>query len=177
MILGVTGKSGSGKTTFSEKTSSILGMKHLKIDDVCKLAIEKLIIEENSWLDAFNIRKNYEDLRFIDTKKIGDFIFNDRDKYRDFISIVWKIASKEIDECIKQNDNVILDYILLPKTQYWDKCNIKILLDCDLEERKERVLKRDDITEDYFNLREKASIEYEDFHFDYVYDGGKLYGK
>jgi len=64
MIIGITGKSGSGKTTKAEELSKILNIKHLKIDDVCKRAIEKVIVGEKSWLDVFNIKEYYESKRF-----------------------------------------------------------------------------------------------------------------
>ena len=67
-----------------------------------KEQLKNLIVGEKSWLDVFNIKEDYESKRFIDTKKIGDKIFNNREKYKDFISIVWKLSSKEIDKNIMQ---------------------------------------------------------------------------
>jgi len=45
---------------------------------------------------------------------------------------------------------------------------VKILTICPDFERKKRVLERDSITEDYFNVRESASIDYKDIEFDVV---------
>lgn len=63
---------------------------------------------------------------------------------------------------------IILDWILLSISKYFDICDIKILLDIPYEIRKERAIKRDNITEEEFDLREKASINYDTNIFDYV---------
>ena len=68
---------------------------------------------------------------------------------------------------------IILDYILLPLTKYFDKCNIKILLDIPYHIRKQRVLSRDNITEEQFDLRESAAIQYEVSDFDIVLENEK----
>ena len=47
-------------------------------------------------------------------------------------------------------------------------CNIKILLDIPYDVRKQRVMKRDNITKEAFDLREKASINFDESAFDYV---------
>ena len=90
----------------------------------------------------FNIKEDYESKRFINTKKIGDKIFNNREKYILFLLFKALSSKEEIDKNIMQNKNIILDYILLPKTQYWERvCNVKILTNLlILKERKERVL-------------------------------------
>lgn len=60
--------------------------------------------------------------------------------------------------------------MLLPKTKYFSMSNIKILLDIPYEIRKERVLNRDNITESKFQLRDSASIKYNQEDFDYVFN-------
>ena len=47
-------------------------------------------------------------------------------------------------------------------------CDKKILMETPYEIRKARVLKRDNITEEYFEKREKASMEYDKTEMDEV---------
>lgn len=76
----------------------------------------------------------------------------------------------EIDNIINNNKDkiIIIDWILLPKTKYFNNCDIKILIDIPYSIRKDRVLKRDQIEEDIFILREKASISYQNNEFDLI---------
>ena len=69
----------------------------------------------------------------------------------------------EIDNFLSENkDNiVILDWILLYISKYFNMCDIKILLDVPYEVRKQRAMKRDNISKEAFALREKASIEFD----------------
>ena len=55
-----------------------------------------------------------------------------------------------------------------------DAKNLKILLDVPYEIRKERAMLRDNITEEAFQLREKASIDYDVNKFDYVISGEEI---
>ena len=76
----------------------------------------------------------------------------------------------EIDKFLIDNKDkiIILDWLLLPISKYFDKCDVKVLLDIPYEVRKERAIKRDNITEEAFDLREKASISFDINKFDYV---------
>ena len=76
----------------------------------------------------------------------------------------------EIDKFLIDNKEkiIILDWLLLPISKYFDKCDVKVLLDIPYEVRKERAIKRDNITEEAFDLREKASISFDINKFDYV---------
>ena len=47
-------------------------------------------------------------------------------------------------------------------------CDYKILIDIPYEIRKQRIMLRDNITEDKIDLRENASIEYNIEEFDFV---------
>ena len=77
---------------------------------------------------------------------------------------------KEIDKIITNNKDktIILDYLLLPRTKYFNSSNLKILLDIPYEIRKERVMKRDNISKEAFDLRESASINYDEYEFDII---------
>ena len=85
-------------------------------------------------------------------------------------NITWKYMQFMIDEFINDNKNkiIILDWLLLPNTEYFKKCDIKILLDVDYNTRMNRSIKRDNISENSFKIRDHASIEYNNNDFDYV---------
>ena len=76
----------------------------------------------------------------------------------------------EIDKFLEINKDkiVILDWLLLYISKYFEMCDIKILLDVPYETRKIRAIKRDNISEDAFDLREKSSIDFNKNDFDYV---------
>ena len=76
----------------------------------------------------------------------------------------------DIDKIIQNNKNkiIILDWLLLPKSKYFNNCCIKILLDIPYEIRKQRAIARDNITEEAFDLREKASYKYNNDLFDII---------
>ena len=77
----------------------------------------------------------------------------------------------EIDKILNLNKDkiIILDWLLLLNTKYFDMCDVKILLDVSYDVRKKRAMKRDNITEEDFDLREQASIDFDETLFDYVF--------
>lgn len=154
MIIGITGKSGSGKSTLSKKYID-KGFTHIEIDEIGHqvLSENKYIIE--AWFGTTN------------RKELGNILFKNKKLYEEFSCVVWKAMEKKIDRIIQTNQNVVLDYILLPQTKYWKQC-YRILCKCPDEIRKERVLKRDGITEEYFDLRERKSIEYNEKDMDEI---------
>ena len=84
--------------------------------------------------------------------------------------ITWKYMQMEIDKFLISNKDkiIILDWLLLSISKYFDMCDVKILLDIPYDVRKERAMKRDNIIEEEFTLREKASIDFKKEDFDYV---------
>ena len=80
---------------------------------------------------------------------------------------LWDYMEKSIDHY--KNENVILDWVLLPTTKYWKEEATKILvLPKNDDERLEKIIKRDNISLEYLKNREKAGIEYNKDEFDYV---------
>ena len=170
MIIGICGKSGSGKSSFSRKLQeNIPNTVYLDMD---KIGHQVLLIPEvkEKIINLFgpSILTDNE----IDRKKIGNIIFNSNEAYKLYTQIIWNYMKLLIDNFININKDktIILDAIKLNQTEYFDMCNIKILLDVPYEIRKQRATKRDNITEEAFDLREQASIDYNINDFDYVLD-------
>lgn len=178
MILGICGKSGSGKTTLSKKIIELSDKQvvHLDIDKIGHFVLTKEEVKEEL-VRQFGEKILNNDS--IDRKKLGEIVFNSRKEMKKLEEITWKNMQIEIDRFLEENkDNVIiLDWLLLYKTKYFNLCDIKVLLDVPYEERKKRAMKRDSITEEAFDLREKSSIDFNKDDFDYVIkenDEGKV---
>ena len=168
MIIGICGKSGSGKSTLSKTlTNHYKNIIHLDID---KVGHNVLTIKDVKNELIKNYGTSILNNENIDRKKLGEIVFNSRIEMNNLSEITWKYMQIEIDKFLIDNKDkiIILDWILLPISKYFDKCDIKILLDIPYEIRKERAIKRDNITEISFDLREKASINYDTNQFDYV---------
>ncbi len=168
MIIGISGKSGSGKSTISKlicdsKPNSL----HCDID---KIGHEVLLLKEVKMelIKTFGADIVIED--YVDRKKLGMIVFENREKMKELTSITWSHMELMIDEIIEKNKNnmIVLDWILLPQSKYFDMCDYKILVDSSIEERKRRAMIRDNISEEKFLLRESASIEYDKEVFDLV---------
>lgn len=169
MIIGICGKSGSGKSTlanmiidkYKDKAVHVdidkIGHKVEEYDDVKKMIGDKfgkqVIINEK-----------------VDRKELGKIVFSSDEMMEVLTNITWPSMIIEIDKILDENKDkvVILDWLLLPKTKYFDICDFKVLLDMPYEVRMERALKRDGITKEKFELRDKASFNYEGYEFDYV---------
>lgn len=169
MIIGICGKSGCGKSTISNYLKVELGAIHCDIDKIGHHVLTLPSVEKDL-INSFGI-EIYEDDK-INRKKLSQIVFNSTNKMKILERITWKHMEIEIDRIINKNKDriIILDWQLLPKTKYLGLCDLKILIDIPYEIRKQRLLKRDNISEEKINLREKASITYNKNDFDYVFN-------
>lgn len=167
MIIGITGKSGSGKSTIANIIGGLnKDIKVVHVDDIGhEVLTYKNVIKE--MIKAFGL-SIIDSNGNIDRKKVGELVFNNRHKMQILTDITWKHMDKIINDIIKNNNFVILDWILLPETKYFKMCDVKILVDATYEIRKAKAISRDHISEEKFDEREKASIEYDPTIFDYV---------
>ena len=168
MIIVLCGKSNAGKGYVSNLFEKLdENTIHLDIDKIAHKINEEDIVKKDL-VNTFgeNILTNEK----IDRKKLGSIVFNDEDEMKKLEEITWKHMEEEIDNYILNNSdkNIILDYIMLHKTKYFNKDNLKILVDAPLSVRLKRALIRDGITKDKFLERESKTATYKDSDFDYV---------
>ena len=162
MIIGITGKSGTGKTTVAEYLGKKLDFQVIHGDELAHEVLDiNLYNEVLSWF-------GYEKENVVDRKRLGKLLFNNEelmDKYN-------KLINEYIMEYFYNNydltNNYIIDWNFLPISDFNHKCDIKILLVESDEVRRKRVLARDNITDDYFNMRDLYGLQYNENDFDYV---------
>lgn len=174
MLLGICGKSGSGKSfvaraLIQNRSNAI----HVDIDALDHQANE--IKEVQDILVKYfgsEVIKN----GVVDRKYLGQVVFNDKEKMALLMQIKGAYVYKTIDDIIANNPNslIILDHICLPEMKYFDICDLKVLVDIPYEIRKERAIERDHITEAQFDLREKGSINYDRSQFDIILNSTTL---
>lgn len=166
-IIGITGKSGSGKTTLAKEISKELNCEYIDIDKIGHEATNNVEILEN--LCTKFGREIIDENNKLNRKKLGNLVFSSKQKMDELTEITWGYMKRKLDNILKKKqDYLVLEWTLLPKVEYWNKCNYKILVEADANERKEKVLKRDNITDEYFNKRDSASIDYSNIEFDYT---------
>lgn len=164
MIIGITGKSGVGKSTYARKIAEENGFYVVHIDQVSH-RILNLPAYKAKLRDMFGDEVVGDS---VDRKRLGDLIFTNRHLYKELSRLIWQAMENQIDYILSQHENVILDWILLPHTRYWNMCDKKILVVADEEERKCRVMARDNISAEYLSKRDAASISYDNIKFDEI---------
>lgn len=165
MIIGITGKSGVGKSTYANKLAKENGFEVISFDEMSHRVMNLTKVQEKL-IEIFGEEVIKDSV--VDRKYLGDLIFTNRHLYKEMSDIVWKEMKVEIDYDLLTNKNVILDWILLPHSHYWNMCDKKILIVADEKQRKEKVMLRDNISKEYLEKRDSASISYDDIEFDEV---------
>lgn len=169
-IIGVTGKSGSGKTTFAKLLAKKLNCEYVDIDKISRKPLTKPeiihILCEKFGNGILGEKGN------IDRKKLGDIVFSKEEWLNELMQITQIDAEQEIDDILSKKDNniVVLEWIKLPISKYWQNCDTKILVKADYIKRRNKVLERDNISEEYFEKRDSASMEYNEGEFNYIFE-------
>ena len=168
-LIGITGKTGSGKSTIGRTLANKLNCKYIDIDKIGHEAtsdsdISKKLCKEFGQ-DILDENNN------IDRKKLGNIVFSDKDKMEILTNLTWDYMQNKLDNILSQDeDYYILDWALLPTVKYWNMCDIKILITSDDIKRKEKILKRDKISKEYLEKREKNTLDYSNFQYTYYFN-------
>ena len=169
-IVGITGKSGSGKSTLGKILSEKWDCRTINVDQIGHKATENNEIAEKL-CKIFGKEILGKDQK-IDRKKLGNIVFQDKNKMDTLTEITWGYMQNILDEIIKkeQKEIIILEWALLPISKYWEKSQIKILMTANDKERKNKVIERDNIKEEYFLKRESNALDYKLYKFDYIFE-------
>ena len=167
-LIGITGKTGTGKSTIATTLAQKLDAQYIDIDKIGHQATsdphitQKLChVFDNGLLD------NNGNL---DRKKLGNIVFSDTNKMQILTDITWEYMEHKLDDILLQKQQYfIFDWALLPKVKFWDMCDIKILVTSDDTIRKKRILERDHISEEYLEKRESATLDYSKLSFDFAF--------
>lgn len=168
-LIGITGKTGSGKSTIGKALANKLNCKYIDIDKIGHEATSDAVISKKLYnkfgQDILDENKN------IDRKKLGNIVFSDKNKMEILTNLTLVYMQNKLDSIISESENYyILDWALLPLVKYFDMCDIKILITSNDAKRKERILKRDNISKEYLEKREQNTLDYSNFKFDYIFN-------
>lgn len=173
MLITITGASGSGKSSISEFLCSLdKNIVHLNIDTVGHEILDmpeiKKVVSEKFNL---NIKEDK-----INRKELGDLVFNNHQNMKQLSDITWDAMENIIDDFIEKNKDkiIILDWILMPKTKYFNVSNINILVQANFNSRMKRAITRDGIDESAFKKREQATVDFTRNNFDYIIENNDI---
>ncbi len=159
MVIGVTGNSGAGKSFLVKNIEA----KHFLID-ADKIGHDCLLDLEckNELLDYFGLEILDNDNN-ISRVKLGNIVFNDKEKLVNLTNITHKHIIKKIKGLVEENngDNklVIIDAPLLIEANLQNICDKTILITAKYENKVENIMKRDGITKDLAEKRLKSQTK------------------
>lgn len=168
MLISIVGKSGAGKSSIIKRLAEVNPkVKHLDIDKIGHY-VNDIPIVQNALKENFgeDIIENGK----VNRSSLAKKVFASKEAMEVLTSLTWPYMESLIDSFLEENNEniVILDWQLLPKTKYFKKSSLKILVTAPYEIRKERILKRDKISSEKFMERENASIEFNPSDYDEI---------
>ena len=164
IIIGITGSIGTGKTTVSKMLKKLKipifdsDKKVKEILDSDKLVIEKIL---KVWPDALSSNLLQKK---IDKIVLSNKIFKNKKERKKLENIIHPLIEKERKKFLQNSGNceiVGLDVPLLYESGIDKKCNYVFLMNTSKKIQKKRVLKRPNMTEEKFELINKAQWSFE----------------
>lgn len=150
MIIGLTGGSGSGKSTVAE----ILKQHNMLIIDCDKIAHEIILKGNDAYIELINIfgENILDSSKQIDRKKLGNIVFKDKSKLNLLNECTHKHIVNKVKEVIKENSNnkdinaIVIDAPLLIEANLHTIVDEVWAVYADTDIRIQRLIKRDNIT-------------------------------
>lgn len=167
MLIGLMGKSGSGKSLISMLFKELdNNIQVIDVDKIGHMSHEDSEVKQKL-VESIGSQILNEDLS-INRKELSKIVFNDEVKMKLLCEATYGFMVKKIDELISDDKIIILDYALLPKTKYYELCDLKILVQASYDNRSNRVVKRDNVSFEKYSRIDENSVDYSDYYFDYI---------
>lgn len=150
-IIGITGNSGSGKSTISKLISKNYEAKIIDADKIAK----EMTNNNGEYLQAIrqafgnNVIKNNE----LDRKKLADIVFLNRTEKEKLDGLTFEYVVEEIKKELEANQNldyqyIILDVPLLFESKLDKLCDYTIGVIANKTEKIKRICKRDKLSKE-----------------------------
>jgi len=155
--LGITGNIGTGKSSVLDILKN-KGIQTFDLDNVAKNLYKSNISINKKVLDVFPSVSSAENQ--INTKKLGDLVFNNKDK----LNILQKIIWPEVEKFIKDKINFSQDLIVFEGAVIieagWHKLFDNIwLISTEVELSKKRVMKQRNMSEEDFEVIQNNQLK------------------
>lgn len=173
-IIGITGKSGSGKSTLAkELTEKMQDTICINVDKIGHKATSDVNISKKL-CEVFGKQILSQDGK-VDRKKLGNIVFSSKEKMDMLTEITWGYMQEILDKILDEEKEkgtkaIILEWALLPIGKYWEMCDTKIYMKANEQDRKNKVIQRDQISEEYFLKRDSGGIDYTPYKFDFIFE-------
>ena len=170
-IIGITGSSGSGKSTVARIIADELNAKLIVADEVVKQMQEPETLYYKEIVNIFGKEYLGKDNK-LNRKKIAKCIFEDNEKRVKLNSLTQKYVADEIKHQITNSNEeyIVIDVPLLIESGLSKICNIVIASLSNKNIQIERICKRDSITkqEAIARLKVQPNNEFYQEHADYI---------
>ena len=155
--LGITGNIGTGKSSVLDILKN-KGIQTFDLDNVAKNLYKSNISINKKVLDVFPSVSSTENQ--INTKKLGDLVFNDKDKLDKLQKIIWPEVEKFIkDEIDFSQDLIVFEGAVIIEAG-WHKLFDNIwLISTEVELSKKRVMKQRNMSEEDFEVIQNNQLK------------------
>lgn len=172
MIITISGKAASGKTTLAYKIKdNFKNVEVISLDET-----NSYLMSNDASVKEFALKLFGEEVfegEDIIKSRVARKIYNDESLYNAWCSFMKtrceKVVLEQIDK--KPNKIYIIEHILANETKFSSLADYKILVIADEQERIFRVINRDDLTIEQLQLRERFLKVYNLNEFNLIYDG------
>ncbi len=158
--IGITGGIGSGKSTVC-RVFKIIGIPIFEADQVAKQLLQTRSEIKEGLIHLFG-KEVYSEDGTIDRKKLAGIIFNDDVQLRKMNALVHPVVRNEFQQWVKQQNSpyVIHEAAILFESGFYKMMDFTILVSAPEEERIQRVMQRDGVSEE--QVKERLAKQWTD---------------